>query len=188
MGICAGGIGRPISLPRPGQKIIRGKEFGEPVVLWGDGNQKRELVYVADFVDILIRLSGSVKNEIVNIGAGEEHSIRFLANLICEIVGFPPEEIAYDTTRYVGAVSKCLNVGKLKSLLGEYRLTRLHEGIARARRRGEWPDSSAWRRARYGRSICAIWNAVRRSAAGRRYGRWASMRVFWERKRNSSQR
>jgi GDP-L-fucose synthase len=113
------------------RKIIRGKEFGEPVVLWGDGNQKRELVYVSDFVDILIRLSGSVKNEIVNIGAGEEYSIRHFANLICEIVGFPPGEVEYDATRYIGAVSKCLSVGKLKALLGEYRLTDLREGIAK---------------------------------------------------------
>ena len=112
-------------------KIVRGKEFGEPVVLWGDGNQKRELVYLPDFVDILVRLSGSVKNDIVNIGAGEEHSIRYFANLICEVVGFPPEQIEYDRERYVGSISKCLSVRKLRSLLGDYRLTSLKEGIAK---------------------------------------------------------
>ncbi|MGO4880072.1 MAG: NAD-dependent epimerase/dehydratase family protein [Bryobacteraceae bacterium] len=114
------------------RKIIRGKEFGEPVVLWGDGNQKRELVYVSDFVDILIRLSGSVKNEIVNVGAGEEYSIRHFANLVCHIVGLPPAKVEYDSTRYAGAASKCLSVEKLKALLGEYRLTDLREGIAKA--------------------------------------------------------
>jgi GDP-L-fucose synthase len=113
------------------RKIVRGKEFGEPVVLWGDGHQKREVVYVSDFVDILIRLSGFVKNEIVNIGAGEEYPIRHFANMICEIAGYPADKIEYDSARYVGAVSKCLNVGKLKSLLSEYRLTGLREGIAR---------------------------------------------------------
>ncbi len=112
-------------------KIVRGKEFGEPVVLWGDGNQKRELVYLPDFVDILVRLSGSVKNDIVNIGAGEEHSIRYFANVICEVVGFPPERIEYDRERYVGGLSKCLSVRKLRSLLGDYPLTGLKDGIAK---------------------------------------------------------
>ncbi len=112
-------------------KIIRGKEFGEPVVLWGDGNQKRELIYISDFVEILVRLSNQVKNELINIGAGEEHSIRYFANLICEITGFPSDKIQYDTSRYVGADSKCLNVRKLRTLLPAYQLTNLREGIAK---------------------------------------------------------
>lgn len=110
-------------------KIIRGKKFGEPVVLWGSGEQKRELVYIQDFVDILVRLAGSINNEIVNIGAGEEHSIRRFAELVCEIVGYPPQSIGYDGSRYVGALSKCLNVKKLRALLGDYQMTGLREGL-----------------------------------------------------------
>jgi len=113
------------------RKIIRGKEFGEPVILWGDGHQRRELMYVSDFVDLLVRLADSAKNELVNIGAGEEYSIRHFANLICGMVGYPVEKIEYDTSRYVGATSKCLGVGKLRSLIGEYQLTPLNEGIAK---------------------------------------------------------
>jgi GDP-L-fucose synthase len=110
-------------------KIIRGRKFGEPVVLWGSGEQKRELVYIQDFVDILVRLAGSINNEIVNIGAGEEHSIRRFAELVCEIVGYPPQSIEYDGSRYVGALSKCLNVKKLKAMLGDYQMTGLREGL-----------------------------------------------------------
>lgn len=111
-------------------KITRGKEFGERVVLWGNGEQKRELVYLQDFADILVRLSSSVSNEIVNVGAGEEYSIRRFAELICEIVGYSPENIEYDRTRYVGALSKCLSVKKLKVVLGDYRMTDLRQGLA----------------------------------------------------------
>ena len=111
-------------------KIIRGKEFGERVVLWGSGEQKRELVYVQDFVDILVSLSGSVSDEIVNVGAGEEYSIRRFAELICEVVGYAPENIEYDRTRYVGALSKCLSVKKLKAVLGDYQMTDLRQGLA----------------------------------------------------------
>src|SRR5437879_13643282 len=88
------------------RKIIRGKEFGEPVVLWGDGHQKREVVLVDDFVRVLWQLTERFDNEVFNIGAGQEHSIRTFAASICRIVGYPAEKIVYDSTRYVGATSK----------------------------------------------------------------------------------
>lgn len=111
------------------RKIIRGKEYGEPVVLWGDGYQCRELVLVDDFVRILWQLSEKYDNEIFNIGAGEEFPIRAFAKAICEIVGYPSEKIEYDTTRYVGAKSKCLNVNKIRSYLPNYSMQSLDVGL-----------------------------------------------------------
>jgi GDP-L-fucose synthase len=110
------------------RKIIRGKECGEPVVLWGDGYQKREIVLVADFVRILWALTQSFDNDIFNIGAGEEHSIRGFAEQICAIVGYDAARIQYDTTRYVGATSKCLNVEKAKAAV-PYELTAPEDGL-----------------------------------------------------------
>jgi len=112
------------------RKIIRGKEFGEAVTLWGDGNQKREIVLVDDFIRILWQLNTKAENDIFNIGAGEEFSIRTFAQLICERVGFDANRIHYDTSRYVGATSKCLNVEKARALLGSgYQLTPLAGGL-----------------------------------------------------------
>lgn len=111
------------------RKIIRGKELGEPVTLWGDGHQKREIVFVDDFVRALLQLVEQVDNDIVNIGAGEEHSIRAFASQICRIVGYPEKRVAYDTTRYVGATSKCLNVAKIRGLLPEYSPWPLEDGL-----------------------------------------------------------
>jgi GDP-L-fucose synthase len=113
------------------RKIIRGKEYGEPVVLWGDGHQKREIVLVDDFVSNLCELVQRFDNDIFNIGAGEEFSIRFFAERICAIVGYPFERIEYDATRYVGAQSKCLNIEKARAGLPDYRLTPLDEGLRR---------------------------------------------------------
>jgi GDP-L-fucose synthase len=113
------------------RKIIRGKEFGETVVLWGDGHQKRELVTVDDFVRALWDLTTKCQDDIFNIGAGEEYSIRIFAEKICAIVGYSSEKIKYDTNRYVGATSKCLNVEKIKSVLPNYRLTSLNEGLSK---------------------------------------------------------
>lgn len=111
------------------RKILRGKHYGEPVVLWGDGYQKRELVYIDDFVSIMQTLSKTCENQIINIGAGNEFTIRDFATLICEKVGFDYELIQYDTSRYVGAKSKCLDTGKLHSLLTDYNLTSLQDGL-----------------------------------------------------------
>lgn len=111
------------------RKIIRGKEFSEPVVLWGDGHQKRELVLVDDFVKILWELTLEFDNEIFNIGAGEELSIRSFARSICEIVNYPFDRIEFDTTRYVGATSKVLNVSKVQSAIVDYSLTPLNAGL-----------------------------------------------------------
>ena len=111
------------------RKIIRGKLYGEPVVLWGDGRQARELVYVDDFVSAAVQLAGSVDNELVNIGAGEEHAIRHFAELICRETGYDFSRIQFDATRYVGAKSKCLSVEKLSRLLPGFQRTPLEAGL-----------------------------------------------------------
>jgi GDP-L-fucose synthase len=113
------------------RKILRGRLYGEPVVLWGDGRQRRELVYLDDFVRATLALADTVENQSVNIGAGEEHTIRHFAGLICGLTGHDPERIRYDTGRYVGARSKLLEVTRLRSLLPDLTLTPLEEGLAR---------------------------------------------------------
>ena len=112
------------------RKILRGKLYGEPVVLWGDGYQSRELVYVDDFARIALRLADDASNEVVNIGAGEEFPIRHFAKLICDHVGYDFDAIQFDIRRYVGARSKCLSVRKLHRLLPDVRLTPLTAGLA----------------------------------------------------------
>lgn len=111
------------------RKIMRGKLRAEPVVLWGDGYQKRELVFLDDFVAIGQRLAFQVDNDLINVGAGEEHTIRHFAQLICSSVGYDFEKIQFDTARYVGARSKCLQTRKLHSLLPDARLTDLAAGL-----------------------------------------------------------
>ena len=122
------------------RKIVRAKFLGETVTLWGDGRQRRELIHVGDFVSILLCLldlksapQPSTFNpqlfDLVNVGAGEEFPIRHFAELVCELVGYDPRQIQYDTTRYVGATSKCLRIDRLKSLIPDLRLTPLAEGL-----------------------------------------------------------
>ena len=114
------------------RKIIRGKELDEPVVLWGNGHQKRELVHVDDFVRTLIELVPLVENDLVNVGGGEDHTIREFASKISRIVGFDSNRIEYDTSRYVGATSKLLNIGKLRGILPDYAPLPLEKGLRAA--------------------------------------------------------
>jgi len=112
------------------RKIIGGKKNGDPVVLWGDGEQRRELVYVDDFVNVMLSLNKVAENAIFNIGSGTDHSIKEFAKIICEKVGYDFNKIQYDTTQYTGAKSKILSVDKYKTLIGTDKMnTSLSAGI-----------------------------------------------------------
>jgi GDP-L-fucose synthase len=114
------------------RKIIRGKEYGEKVVLWGDGYQRREIILVDDFVNILYLLNKEYDNEIFNIGAGEEYAIRHFATMICDIVGYDVQKIIYDESKYVGAKSKVLNIDKATAMLqSNYNVCSLNIGLER---------------------------------------------------------
>lgn len=111
------------------RKIMRGKLYGEPVVLWGDGYQRRELVFLDDFVRMMLELNAQCENDLVNIAAGEEFTIRHFAELISKQVGYDFDAIQFDTSQYVGATSKCLGTAKLKRLIPDLRLTPLDVGL-----------------------------------------------------------
>ena len=112
------------------RKILLAQAGGPPAVLWGDGHQKRELVYIDDFVDAALRIAATIENSLVNIGAGEEYSIREFAETICDLVGYDFSLVQFDTSRYVGARSKVLRVDKLRTLLPDYSPRSLREGLA----------------------------------------------------------
>ena len=74
-------------------------------------------------------LSALRANELINIGAGEEFSIRYFAEEICALVGYDPKLIAYDESRYVGARSKCLTIDRLKVAMPDLKPTPLRSGL-----------------------------------------------------------
>jgi len=111
------------------RKILRGSLYQEPVVLWGDGYQKRELIHVENFVQNLIELNEKVENTEVNMGSGKEHSIREFASNICDIVGYDFNQIIFDKKKYVGAKSKVLSIKKVESILKDFKLINLREGL-----------------------------------------------------------
>jgi len=104
-------------IPAMIRKFLAAKERGEPsVVLWGDGSPTREFLHVEDAAEAIAlaseRYDGS---EPVNLGSGEEISIRELAELIAAEVGFRGE-IVWDTTQPNGQPRRRLDVSRAERL------------------------------------------------------------------------
>ena len=83
------------------RKIDNSKNTGEPIVLFGDGFQKRELIYIDDFINTLLVISMQINNDIVNIGSGSDHTIRDFAKICCKIIGVDHNEIKYDENEFL---------------------------------------------------------------------------------------
>lgn len=101
------------------------------VTCWGDGSALREFLYVDDLADLCVFLMNHYSgNETVNAGTGKEISIKDLAKLVAEIVGYNGE-ICWDTSKPNGTPRKLLDVSKASRLGWKYR-TELEEGISLA--------------------------------------------------------
>ena len=111
------------------KKIYRGKHYGEDVILWGDGYQKRELIYVKDAINIMLNTLYLDRKLILNLGVGYEYIIREYANIISSIIGYDSNKIIYDESKYVGVRSKKLETDKLVNLYPEVKFTSLNEGL-----------------------------------------------------------
>ena len=110
------------------RKIYKGKIEREEVELWGNGEQKRELIHVNDFVELLMKVLDR-KNEVINIGRGEELPIKVYAKGISNILNYDATQIVYNTNKFVGVKSKCLDISKLKTFTQEFQYTPLEEGL-----------------------------------------------------------
>ncbi len=98
---------------------ISGLKF---VQVWGSGNQRREFMYVDDFADAVIYLMNHYnRNEPINVGTGQDITIKELAELIKKIVGYNGE-VLFDMTKPDGALRRVLDVSKLKAIGWKYRL------------------------------------------------------------------
>ena len=86
------------------------------VKLWGDGSPKREFLHVDDLAEALyIIMDRYDDEEIINVGTGEDITIKELAEMIVEVTGYE-NEYEWDTSKPNGTLRKVLNVDKVKSL------------------------------------------------------------------------
>jgi len=123
------------------RKFHEAKVNNDPeVAVWGTGKPLREFMHVDDMADACVYLMENYDyseiGEFVNIGTGEDISIKGLVELIKEIVGFEGKT-RYDTTKPDGTPRKLMDVSRLSGLGWEAKIS-LKDGI---RRTYEWYQS-----------------------------------------------
>ncbi len=118
------------------RKCLEAKECGEPeIICWGDGSPTREFLYVEDCAEaILLATERYNECEAVNIGTGQEISIRDLIKLIAQLTEYHGR-IVWDTTKPNGQPRRCLDTERARKLFGFSANTDLREGL---RRTIEW--------------------------------------------------
>ena len=114
------------------RKLSEASKMAKPeVLLWGDGSPTREFLYVEDAAEgILLAAEKYDGAKPVNLGTGEEISIRDLAKLIGKKVRYAGQ-IEWDTTKPNGQPRRCLDVSRAKELFGFEAKTSLQDGIAK---------------------------------------------------------
>ncbi|MFE9023230.1 GDP-L-fucose synthase family protein [Streptomyces sp. NPDC007808] len=101
----------------------------DEVVLWGSGTPRREFLHVDDLADACVTLLRRYDDDTpVNVGCGDDLTIRELAHLVAEVVGYRGR-ITFDTTKPDGTPRKVLDISRMRELGWAPRIT-LRDGIA----------------------------------------------------------
>ncbi len=112
------------------RKCQEAKEWGDrEIVLWGDGSPTREFLYVEDAAEgIVLAAERYDEGDPVDLGSGEEISIKALAELIAETVGFTGR-VEWDTTKPNGQPRRCLDIERAQQRFGFRATCTLENGI-----------------------------------------------------------
>ncbi len=118
---------RPDMLVHIGLKAIA---TGKPITIYGDGEQTRELTYVADAVDAQVRVLDALPiGETFNIGSGPTASVNELIDSMERVVGRPVKRI-YGEAHPADQLHSQADTSKARRVLGFDPSTTIHEGIA----------------------------------------------------------
>ena len=119
-------------LPALIRKAHEARQRGDAeYVVWGSGTPRREFLYVDDLADACVHLmERGYDGPLVNIGTGEDVTIRELAETVMQVVGFNGR-IVFDSSKPDGTPQKLLDVNRMTAL-GWRASTGLREGIASA--------------------------------------------------------
>lgn len=117
-------------LPALIRRFHEAKQAGlKEVVVWGSGTPRREFLHADDLAEAVVHFMETYSDDLpINIGCGEDLTIRELAALIARVVGYPGR-IAFDTSRPDGTPRKLLDVSRARAL-GWSAGIALEEGMA----------------------------------------------------------
>jgi GDP-L-fucose synthase len=119
-------------IPALVRKCIEAQERGDKeVVLWGDGSPTREFIYVGDAAEGILSASEFYDgSEPVNIGSGQEISIKHLAELITHLTGYEGR-LVWDTTKPNGQPRRALDTSRAAEYFGWRASVNFEEGLRR---------------------------------------------------------
>jgi GDP-L-fucose synthase len=122
------------------RKCWEAKQAGAAEILaWGTGNATREFLYVEDAAEaIVLAAEKYAKPELVNLGSGEEISIRDLLEQIRSLVGYGGK-LRWDATKPDGQPRRCLNTSRALAEFGWRSKTSLQDGL---RKTIQWFESN----------------------------------------------
>lgn len=111
--------------------IRRAAERENPFMIWGNGSQERDFIYVTDVVEgMLLAIEKSIDADPLNFGSGQATSIRTLAELILELMKCHVQ-IVWDVSKPQGVVSRKSDASKAMSVLNWKPKVGLKEGLQR---------------------------------------------------------
>lgn len=104
-------------LPATIRKAHEAKLRGDSeYIVWGTGNPRREFLYVDDMADACVFLmEHGIHSGLYNVGTGTDVTIRELAEIVMEVVGFKGK-MTFDTTKPEGTLRKLLDVSRMETL------------------------------------------------------------------------
>jgi GDP-L-fucose synthase len=119
-------------LPALIRKVHEAKQAGaKNIAVWGSGNPRREFLHTDDLADACVFLLEHYDQpDLINVGCGEDVTIRELAETVCNVLGFEGT-LEFDPTKPDGTPRKLLDIQKIKSLGWSPKIP-LREGIANA--------------------------------------------------------
>ena len=109
------------------RKIYAGKNFNEDVILWGDGTQERDLLYIDDALNIISNTK--YDNSVINLGSGNRLKIIEYAYMISKYLDYDFNLIKFDLSKQVGVKKRDLNLDRLSNLINNTKLTNIEIGI-----------------------------------------------------------
>jgi len=110
--------------------IRRVVERHNPLVVWGDGSDIKDITYISDLIDGMVDAMEKLEEfTIINIASGESHTIKETLEMMLEVDGYTDADVQYDLTKPVMIKKRLIDVNKAKELLGYEPKVDLRNGL-----------------------------------------------------------
>ncbi len=105
---------------------------GQPITLWGDGSELREMIYVDDAAEVIAAYALSDTSGPLNVASGVSYSFRDALNAVAEVVGATPNVLSRERSK--AKVDNRFDIARLRRLMPDMGFTPLTEGVRRTYR------------------------------------------------------